>query len=69
MRVFTCIDHDNRSVGVASVVVAADEAEAKHLLDAELATHGLKPFASRSYTLREILTETPRAFVLQDGDY
>lgn len=69
MRVFTCTDHDNHWVGVASVIIAVDETEARRVLDAELATHGLKPFAIVPYELREISTESPQAFVLQDGDY
>lgn len=67
MRIYTCTDHDGFWVGVASVVVANDEDEARQLLTAEIKEHGLdhhKPF-----TLREINTNQSRAFVLQNGDY
>ena len=66
MRVFTCTDHNGHWVGVASVVVADDEAAARSLLDTELKTHGLQPNA---YSLQEINTAQPRAFVLQSGNY
>lgn len=67
MNVYVCTDHDGHWVGVASVVVANSEHEARGLLQAELHEHGLderKPF-----TLRRIQTEKPQAFVLQDGNY
>lgn len=68
MQVFVCTDHDGHyPVGVASVVVAATEDEARHLLQAELITHGLN--AKKPFTLRRINSESPRAFVLLDGDY
>lgn len=70
MRLFTCTDHDGHwPVGAASVVVASGEAEASALLDEALKKHGLKPYADCRYTLREINITTPRAFILQDGDY
>ena len=68
LRVFTCTDHAGHyPVGVASVVVASSEAEARELLDAELREHGLNP--DEGYSLREINPEKPKAFVLLDGDY
>jgi hypothetical protein len=67
LKVFTCTDHKGHwPVGVASVVVADSETGARQLLDRELRLHGLAP---SDYTLQEISTELPRAFVLTDGDY
>lgn len=69
MDVFICDDHDGHwPVGVASVVVANDEAEARGLLIAELKTHGLNG-NDPPFTLRKINTLAPRAFVIRDGDY
>lgn len=69
MDVFVCDDHAGHwPVGVASVIVANDEAEARGLLVAELKRHGLdgtKP----PFTLRKLNTSAPRAFVIRDGDY
>lgn len=68
LKVFTCNDHEGFwPVGVASVIVAADETEARDLLKVELRSHGLK--SEQPFTLREIRTDRPRAFVLMDGNY
>ncbi len=68
LNVWTCDDHDGHwPVGTASVVVAHDENEARVLLTAELKSHGLDP--NKGFTLRRINTDSPRAFVLRDGDY
>lgn len=70
MRVFTCVDHDcHYPVGVASVVVAENEQQARELLDAQLIEHKLKPYAKDPYTLQELSLDTPKAIVLRDGDY
>jgi hypothetical protein len=68
MKVFICIDHDGHwPVGVASVVAAQDEEQARELLAAELRTFGLKP--ERGFTLQALDLSAPRARVLNDGDY
>ena len=67
MNIYTCTDHDSHWVGGASVVVAEDEAQARALLIAELATHGLT--GTKSFTLRRINADVAKAFVLRDGDY
>jgi hypothetical protein len=67
VNIYTCTDHDGHWVGVASVVVASTEDEARALLCAELREHGLDD--KRPFTLRRINTDQPKAFVLQDGDY
>jgi hypothetical protein len=68
MRVWTCTDHAGHwPVGAASVVVAPDEATARRLLGAALASQGLSD--EDGFTLDEIDLTTPAAIVLQDGDY
>lgn len=68
VRVFTCIDHDGHyPVGVASVVAAPDEEQARALLAAELRTFGLKP--ERGFTLQALDLSMPRVRVLNDGGY
>ena len=67
MEIYTCVDHDGHWVGVASVVVANSEPEARGLLQAALHEHGLDE--QKPFTLRRLNTSSPRAFVLQDGDY
>ena len=67
LKLFVCTDHAGRQpVGVASVVLAHTEYEARELLAAKLKEHGLpeKPF-----TLRKLNNTAPKAFVLHDGDY
>jgi hypothetical protein len=69
MRVFTSDDFAGHwPVGTAAVVVAPDEAAARVLLLAELATHGLAD-QPRGFTLRELDTVVPAAVVLNNGDY
>lgn len=68
MRIFVSTDHDGHfPVGVASVVIAADEAAARVLLDAELSGQGLDP--TKPYTLLELVGMAPRALILSNGDY
>jgi hypothetical protein len=70
MNVYTCKDHDGHfPVGVASIVVADSEDEAREILDAELKANGLKPFARCPYTLVSLSTSSPKAIVLNNGDY
>lgn len=69
LRVFASRDHDGVWLGGVSVVVAADEAAARALLDAALREHGLQPGAAAPYSLREIDLSQPAATVLWDGDY
>jgi hypothetical protein len=67
MNVYTCTDHDGHWVGVASVIVAEDEEDARVLLIKELRSHGLDE--AKPFTLQKINTNDPRAYVLQNGDY
>lgn len=70
MRLFICTDHDDHwPVGVASVVVARDEDEARRLLDQELMGRGLRPHARKAYTFREVDLSAPVAIVMCDGNY
>lgn len=67
MNVYVCTDHKGHwPVGVASVVIAATEDDARALLEMELVAHGL---GGGTFTLRKIQNEKPQAFVLMDGDY
>jgi len=67
MEVYICDDHAGHyPVGTCSVVVAADEAQARDLLSAELSRHGLP---NKLFTLRRLNINEPRAFVVHDGDY
>lgn len=67
MNVYVCTDHKGHwPVGVASVVIAATEDDARALLETELVAHGL---GGGMFTLRKIQNETPQAFILMDGDY
>ena len=67
LNVYACTDHDGHwPVGVASVIIATNEDEARDLLLAELKAHGLK---DTPFTLRRLQTDRPQAFVLLDGDY
>lgn len=67
MKLFICTDHETIwPVGGASIVVASDEIEARHLLSQQLSGLGLN---SKPFTLVEIDTAFPRAIILRDGDY
>jgi hypothetical protein len=64
---FTCTDHDGHyPVGVASIVVAESEAEARQLLGSKLLLEGLKPDA---YTLSPVDESRPQAIILANGNY
>lgn len=68
-RVYVCTDFVGHwPVGVSAVVFASDEATARDLLTAELAGRGLGD-QSQQFTLRELDAASPRAVVLNDGDY
>lgn len=67
MRVFTCTDHDGYwPVGVASLVVASTEDDARLMLQAELDNKNL---GKGSFTLQEVDLLIPKATILLDGDY
>lgn len=70
MKLFTCVDHDCvYPVGVASIVIAENEAQARELLDAALVERRLSPSSVEPYTLVEVALTAPQAVVLRDGDY
>lgn len=70
MKIYVCTDHDGHwPVGVASVIVAEDEAQAQALLDAALIEHGLRTSEKYPYTFQELDVSAPHAQVLLDGDY
>jgi hypothetical protein len=66
-KLFTCTDHAGVwPVGVASIVLAHTEYEARKLLAAKLIERGL---LKKEFTLQQIDTSRPQAVVLRDGDY
>ena len=70
MRVYVCTDHDHHyPVGVASVVIAETENQARDLLDVQLRAHGLQPHAEEPYTLEPLDLSQAQAVVLRDGNY
>lgn len=67
-RVFVCTDHAGHyPVGVASVIIADSEVQARGLLEEELRTRGLNP--DEPFTLQEVTSTDPRVVVLNDGNY
>ncbi len=69
LKLFTCTDHDSHCIGVASIVLAESEQQARELLDAALIEQGLKPYELEAYTLTEVDQTTAQAMVLRNGDY
>lgn len=68
MNVYTCTDHDGfYPVGVASVIVASNEHEAREVLSNALADGGLDHRVP--FTLTQLNTHVPNAVILCDGDY
>lgn len=71
LKVWTCTDHAGEyPIGVASLVVAATEAEARCMLDDALARRGLLlDDADKGYTLQAVDLKTTSAYILRDGNY
>lgn len=68
MKIFTCTDHDGHyPVGVASVVVAHDENEARTILAAALRACGLN--GDQPFTLHWLPTDALCVRILNDGNY
>lgn len=68
LRLFVSTDHDYRyPVGVAAVVLARTERDARALLDAQLTQHGLRPYQALPYTFTELPLDIPAAYLLRDG--
>lgn len=67
MNIYTCTDHKGHyPVGVASVIIAENERQARQLLHAELLVRGLE---SIDFTLHELEGDKCAAYILRDGDY
>lgn len=67
MKLFTCVDHRGHwPVGVASIVLARDEGEARRLLEQVLLEDGLD---TSDFTLREVAIDRPKAVLLANGEY
>lgn len=70
MKTFICTDHDGVwPVGVASVIFANDEAEARRLLDEALVASHLQPSSQEPYSLQCVESSSPKAIILNDGNY
>jgi hypothetical protein len=70
MRIFICTDHDTFwPIPGASVIIATNRVEAKMLLDEALIAIGLKPYQEVPYGLKEIDSQLPAAYILNDGNY
>ena len=68
MQVWTCTDHDGFwPVGVASVVWAYSEDQARAVLKAALKERGLD--AEQPFTLQHLRIDRPSALILRDGEY
>jgi hypothetical protein len=68
MYVYTCTDHATHwPVGGASVIVANNEAEARHMLHLLLIAKGLDP--TKPFTLQPLDITNSGAYMLRDGDY
>lgn len=61
------VRHDGHYLGGLSIVVAVDEVQATELTKAAIPEHGLKTDGIR--VVRRLDIETPRCYVLDDGDY
>lgn len=67
MKTYTCIDFDGRwPVGVAAVIKADSEDEARALLNAELVAKNLSPLKEDA---KIKLLRKRGAYILRDGDY
>lgn len=67
-RLWVCTDHHGHyPVGVASIIMANSEDEARRLLAAGLRESGLD--ADKGFTLLELNISMPFARVLHDGNY
>ena len=67
LKLFSCTDHAGVwPVGVASIVWAHTEFEARELPTKALKAEGL---AEKLFTLKQIDASRPQAVVLRNGDY
>ena len=67
LKLFVCTNHGAKyPMGVASIVLAHTEFDARRLLADEIDARGLPP---KQFTHKRIDTSKPQAVVLQDGDY
>ena len=72
MKLYTCIDHIHHwPVGVASVVLAENENQARELLVEALTKQGFsrQEIVETGFTLDRVPLTKPTAIVLHDGDY
>lgn len=69
-RIYCCTDFRGYwPVGVASVVVARNEAEGRQLLKQKLKEVGIPLEGDGEFNLKEVNTDNPGVFILNDGSY
>ncbi len=67
LRLFTCTDHEGHwPTGVASIVLAYSEPQARSLLQRKLKSVGLP---HTGFTLEDVPLALPKAIILYDGEY
>ena len=70
MKLYYCKDHAGYwPIGVASIILASSEEEAKDLLDEELKSRGLKTYSEEPYTLTKIPQTRSCVTIINDGNY
>lgn len=72
MKLFYSTDHQGHwPVGVASIVVAESEGDARRILTDALAAEGLRSNSSRDdgFSLVEVDLSKSQAIILNNGDY
>ena len=68
-KTFICTDHHTIfPLGASSVVIAYDHKHAIRQLDKELKKQGFMTYEEKPYTIVEINTFEPRAYILSTGD-
>jgi hypothetical protein len=70
LKVYTCTDHFSKyPVPAVSLVVANDRNSATLLLNAELKRVNCEDYNSHAYTINELDTSNPNAFILSTGTW
>jgi len=66
MKLYVCTDHDfHWPTGVASVIIAKNEDEAKELLNKALVRRGLQPYDEKPYVLHEISQKKSSNYIIR----
>jgi hypothetical protein len=65
LKVYVCTIHKDEPSNVGSVVVAANEDEARELIDAALVVKFMASLESQPYTLLEVDLQNPHVMLLR----